>query len=36
MQVPTPDQVEAMMIEKMGELPQSLKSAKVIDPRFLI
>jgi alkylhydroperoxidase/carboxymuconolactone decarboxylase family protein YurZ len=36
MQVPTPDQVEKMMIEKMGELPVSLKSAKAIDPRFLI
>ena len=34
--VPTPEQVEAMMIEKMGALPQSLNSAKAIDPRFLI
>jgi alkylhydroperoxidase/carboxymuconolactone decarboxylase family protein YurZ len=36
MQVPTPEQVEAMMIEKMGALPESLNSAKAIDPRFLI
>ena len=36
MQAPTPEQVEAMMIEKMGSLPQSLNSAKAIDPRFLI
>ena len=35
-QVPTPEQVEAMMIEKMGALPQSLNAAKAIDPRFLI
>ena len=35
-QIPTPDQVEAMMIEKMGALPQSLNAAKAIDPRFLI
>ncbi|SFV67772.1 hypothetical protein MNB_SV-3-821 [hydrothermal vent metagenome] len=34
--VPTPEQVEAMMIEKMGALPQSLNSAKAIDPRFLV
>ncbi len=32
----TPEQVEAMMIEKMGALPQSLNSAKAIDPRFLV
>jgi len=36
MKAPTPEQVEAMMIEKMGALPQSLNSAKAIDPRFLI
>jgi len=36
MKAPTPEQVEAMMIEKMGALPQSLNSAKSIDPRFLI
>jgi len=35
-QTPTPEQVEAMMIEKMGALPQSLNAAKAIDPRFLI
>ncbi len=35
-QVPTPEQVEAMMIEKMGALPQSLNAAKAIDPRFLV
>ena len=35
-QAPTPEQVEAMMIEKMGALPQSLNAAKAIDPRFLI
>jgi len=34
--VPTPEQVEAMMVEKMGTLPQSLNAAKAIDPRFLI
>jgi len=34
--IPTPEQVEAMMIEKMGALPESLNSAKAIDPRFLI
>ncbi|SFV74933.1 hypothetical protein MNB_SM-3-1538 [hydrothermal vent metagenome] len=33
---PTPEQVEKMMIEKMGALPQSLNSAKAIDPRFLV
>ncbi len=33
---PTPEQVEAMMIEKMGALPHSLNAAKAIDPRFLI
>jgi alkylhydroperoxidase/carboxymuconolactone decarboxylase family protein YurZ len=36
MNTPTPEQVEAMMIEKMGALPQSLNSAKAIDPRFLV
>lgn len=36
MHAPTPEQVEQMMIEKMGELPKSLKSARAIDPRFLI
>ncbi len=36
MNVPTPEQVEAMMTEKMGALPQFLNSAKAIDPRFLI
>ena len=36
MKTPTPEQVEAMMIEKMGALPQSLNAAKAIDPRFLI
>ena len=33
---PTPEQVEAMMVEKMGALPQSLNAAKAIDPRFLV
>ncbi len=36
MNVPTPEQVEAMMSEKMGALPASLNSAKAIDPRFLV
>jgi alkylhydroperoxidase/carboxymuconolactone decarboxylase family protein YurZ len=36
MNIPTPEQVEVMMIEKMGALPQSLNSAKAIDPMFLI
>jgi len=36
MKVVTPEEVEKMMIEKMGNLPQSLNSAKVIDPRFLV
>jgi alkylhydroperoxidase/carboxymuconolactone decarboxylase family protein YurZ len=36
MKVPTPEQVEQMMIEKMGALPASLNSAKAIDPMFLI
>jgi len=36
MKVPTPAQVEQMMIEKMGALPQSLNSAKAIDPMFLV
>jgi alkylhydroperoxidase/carboxymuconolactone decarboxylase family protein YurZ len=36
MKVPTPEQVEGMMIEKMGALPQSLNSAKAIDPMFLV
>ena len=35
MKVPTPEQVEMMMIEKMGALPASLNSAKAIDPMFL-
>lgn len=34
--MPTPEQVEAMMVEKMGALPQALNSAKAIDPRFLV
>ncbi len=34
--VPTPEQVESMMVEKMGELPESLNSAKAMDPRFLV
>ncbi len=33
---PTPEHVEANMIEKMGALPESLASAKAIDPRFLV
>ncbi len=36
MKIPTPEQVEAMMVEKMGALPQSLNSAKSIDPKFLV
>ena len=36
MKVPTPEQVEKMMIEKMGALPASLNSAKAIDPAFLV
>lgn len=36
MQKPTPEQVEAMMIEKMGALPSSLNAAKAIDPEFLV
>ena len=36
MNIPTPEQVEKMMIEKMGALPQALNSAKAIDPRFLV
>lgn len=36
MKTPTPEQVEAMMVEKMGALPESLNAAKAIDPRFLI
>ena len=36
MKSPTPQQVEAMMIEKMGALPESLNAAKAIDPRFLV
>jgi alkylhydroperoxidase/carboxymuconolactone decarboxylase family protein YurZ len=36
MNVPTPEQVEIMMTEKMGALPSSLKSAKKIDPMFLV
>ena len=35
-QLPTPEQVEAMMIEKMGKLPKGLSSAKAMDPRFLV
>ena len=34
--VPTPEQVEQMMVEKMGALPSSLNSAKAVDPRFLV
>ena len=36
MQKPTPQQVEAMMTEKMGALPSSLNAAKAIDPEFLV
>ena len=36
MHAPTPEEVEANMIENMGELPAQLKSAKAIDPRFLV
>ena len=36
MKAPTPEQVEQMMIESMGALPESLNSAKAIDPRFLV
>ena len=36
MKAPTAEQVEAMMIEKMGVLPESLNAAKAIDPRFLV
>jgi len=36
MKAPTPAQVEAMMVEKMGALPSSLNSAKAIDPMFLV
>jgi len=34
--VPTPEQVEAKMIEQMGALPPMLESAKKVDPRFLV
>jgi len=33
---PTPEQVEAKMIEQMGALPPLLASAKKVDPRFLV
>ena len=33
---PTPEQVEANMIDMMGSLPESFASAKAIDPRFLV
>jgi len=36
MKKPTPEQVEAMMTEKMGALPSALNAAKAIDPRFLV
>jgi alkylhydroperoxidase/carboxymuconolactone decarboxylase family protein YurZ len=36
MKLPTPQQVESMMIEKMGALPSSLNSAKAIDDMFLV
>lgn len=36
MQMPTPEQVEAMMTEKMGALPSSLNAAKAVDPMFLV
>jgi len=36
MKKPTPEQVEAMMTEKMGALPSSLNAAKAIDPQFLV
>lgn len=36
MQLPTPEQVEAMMTEKFGGLPPSLESAKRLDPSFLV
>ncbi len=34
--LPTPEQVETMMKEKMGSLPDSLHTAKEIDDRFLV
>jgi len=36
MNIPTPEQVEKMMIEKMGALPSALVTAKAIDPNFLV
>ncbi len=36
MKLPTPQEVEVMMIQKMGGVPEILKSAKTIDPNFLV
>ena len=36
MQAPTPEQIEAMIIEKFGAVPDMLQSAKKVDPRFLV
>lgn len=36
MKLPTPQEVENMMTEMMGALPQALNSAKAIDPNFLV
>jgi len=35
MQLPTPEQVEMMMTQKFGELPEAIKSAKEVDASFL-
>jgi len=36
MKKPTPEQVEAMMTEKMGALPSALNVAKAVDPELLV
>ena len=35
MQLPTPEQVEMMMTQKFGDVPESIKSAKEADASFL-
>ncbi|ADV45818.1 carboxymuconolactone decarboxylase family protein [Nitratifractor salsuginis] len=36
MQMPTPEQVEQMMMDAFGELPSSIEAAKAADPSFLV
>ncbi|WP_029408524.1 carboxymuconolactone decarboxylase family protein [Thiomicrorhabdus sp. Milos-T2] len=35
-QMPTPEMVEAMMLENFGKLPSSMESVKKVDPSFFV